>query len=119
MGEFTIAPPGGLSRPCDPWSSHGPAADLEPGSTQAGLRVSGADERLVTMDRATRYAADRRWPVDNSTVCYAVAVHQVRTSAADSGTRRAPLTPANAPLLETEELTILTAWAEGVSKAAA
>ena len=32
-------------------------------------------------------AADRRWPVDNSTFCYAVAVHQV--TASDVGVRNA------------------------------
>lgn len=84
---------------------------LEPGAHAVLLTVA--------MDRATRYAADQRWPVDNSTVCYAVAVHQVRASADDSGLQRAPLTPATAPVLDTEELSVLTAWAEGVSEAAA
>ena len=64
-------------------------------------------------------AADRRWPVDNSTFCYAVAVHQVHASDAGSPAQPAPQTAATVPLLETEELTILTAWAEGVSEAAA
>jgi hypothetical protein len=82
---------------------------LEPGAHAVLLTVA--------MDRGTRYAADFRRPVDNSTFSYAVAVHQVRAS--DSGTQRTPLTPATVPLLETEELTILTAWAEGVSEAAA
>jgi hypothetical protein len=72
----------------------------------------------VSFDHATRYAADRRWPVDNSTFCYAVAVHQVRASDVGSGTQPAP-TATTIPLLETEELTILTCWAEGVSEAAA
>jgi hypothetical protein len=31
----------------------------------------------VCMDRATRYSADRRWPVDNSTSGYGVAVHHI------------------------------------------
>jgi len=73
----------------------------------------------VAFDRATRYAADRRWPVDNSTFGYAVAVHQVHASNIGSATQPAPPTAATMPLLETEELTILTAWAEGVSEAAA
>ena len=82
---------------------------------------SGAHAVLltVTADRAPRYTADRRWPVDNSTSCYAVGVHQVRAAATDSETQRAPFADATMPLLETEELTILTAWAEGVSEAAA
>jgi hypothetical protein len=84
---------------------------LEPGAHAVLL--------TVTMDRAARYAADRRWPIDNSTFCYAVAVHQVRAS--DVGSPEQPAAPmvATMPLLETEELTILTAWAEGVSEAAA
>jgi hypothetical protein len=73
----------------------------------------------VSFDRATRYAADRRWPVDNSTFCYGVAVHQVRASDVGSGAKPAQPTAATAPLLETEELTILTSWAEGLSEAAA
>jgi hypothetical protein len=64
-------------------------------------------------------AADRRWPVDNSTFCYGVAVHQVHATDVGSGTPAAPPTAATTPLLETDELTILTCWAEGVSEAAA
>jgi hypothetical protein len=83
---------------------------LEPGAH--GVMVT------VCMDRATRYTADRRWPVDNSTSCYGVAVHQVH--AASTGSAPAPpssMAPAQ-PLLELDELTVLTAWAEGVSEAA-
>jgi hypothetical protein len=71
------------------------------------------------MDRAPRYTADRRWPVDNGTACYVVAVHQVRASGAGSGTQPALSTASTDPVLDTEELTILTAWAEGVSEATA
>jgi hypothetical protein len=71
------------------------------------------------MDRAARYTADRRWPVDNSTFSYAVAVHQVQASGIGSGTQPAVSSAAAVRVLETEELTILTAWAEGVSEAAA
>ena len=50
-----------------------------------------------------------------------MALHQVRASDVGAGTR--PTTtasaPASMPLLETEELTILTCWAEGVAEAAA
>ena len=74
----------------------------------------------VCMDRATRYSADRRWPVDNSTSCYGVAVHQVRASSVGSGPPQSPPpTTSTAPVLELDELTILTAWAEGVSEVAA
>jgi hypothetical protein len=81
----------------------------------------GAHAVLLTvcMDRATRFSGDRRWPVDNSTSCYAVAVHQVHASATGSGPPLSPPTTPTAPLLDIDELTILTAWAEGVSEAAA
>ena len=85
---------------------------LEPGAQGVLL--------TVCMDRATRYSADRRWPVDNSTSCYGVAVHQVRASSTGSGPPQSPPpTTSTTPVLELDELTILTAWAEGVSEAAA
>ena len=84
---------------------------LEPGAH--GVLVT------VSMDRASRYTADRRWPVANSTFSYAVAVQQVRASATGSGTRPTASAAVTEPVLETEELTILTVWAEGVSEAAA
>jgi hypothetical protein len=83
---------------------------LEPGAQ--GVLVT------VSMDRAPRYTADRRWPVTNSTFSYAVAVQQVRASATGSGTQPAASTAASVRVLESEELTILTVWAEGVSEAA-
>ncbi|HEY2563814.1 MAG TPA: hypothetical protein VGI44_08875 [Acidimicrobiales bacterium] len=73
----------------------------------------------VCMDRATRYSADLRRPIDNSTSCYNVAVHQVRASSAGSGAPRSSSTTPTTPVLELDELTVLTAWAEGVSEAAA
>jgi hypothetical protein len=84
---------------------------LEPGAHAVLL--------TVCMDRAPRYSADRRWPVDNSTSCYNVAVQQVRASSAGSGPPPSPPTAPTKPALGGEELTILTAWAEGVSEAAA
>ena len=68
------------------------------------------------MDRATRYSANGRGPVDNGTSTSAVAVHQVRAASAGSGAP--PTTPAR-PVLGLDELTVLTAWAEGVSEVAA
>jgi hypothetical protein len=84
---------------------------LEPGAHAVLLTLS--------MDRATRYSADRRWPVDNSTSTYQVALHQVRASSAGSATPPSRSITSTKPVLNTEELTILTAWAEGVSEAAA
>jgi len=73
----------------------------------------------VTMDRATRRSADGRWPVDNGTSCCNAAVYQVRASRVGSEPTPSRSTTPAAHILETEELTILTAWAEGVSEAAA
>jgi hypothetical protein len=72
----------------------------------------------VCMDRATRYTADRRWPVDNTTSAYGVAVQQVR--AAPTGSPPPPSQSSMSPrqMLELDELTVLTAWAEGVSETA-
>jgi hypothetical protein len=84
---------------------------LEPGAHGVVL--------TVCMDRATRRSADGRWPVDNGTRAFDVAVNQVRASTA--GSRAAPSVP-DAPaehLLEVEELTVLTAWAEAVAEALA
>ena len=81
----------------------------------------GAHAVLVTvaMNRATRFSADGRWPIDNSTSCSAVAVHQVRASNTGSASPQLPSTASAVPVLELDELTVLTVWAEGVSEAAA
>ncbi len=72
------------------------------------------------MDRATRNTADRRRPTDNSTSVYGVSVYPVRAASSGSEpSQTPPSTASTAPTLELEELTILTAWAEGVSEAIA
>jgi hypothetical protein len=78
---------------------------------------AGADAVLFTvcMDRATRRTADGRWPVENGTACFDVAVHQVRASTESPAPRHSLAAPAE-PLLEVQELTVLTAWAEGVAE---
>jgi hypothetical protein len=80
----------------------------------------GAQGVLVTvcMDRATRYCADGRWPVDNCTSAYGVAVRQIRASSTGSPKPRSPSSTSTDRVLELDELTVLTAWAEGVSEAA-
>ncbi len=73
----------------------------------------------VCMDRATRRSADGRWPLDNGTRVFDVAVHQVRASNTGS---ESPPSRAGVPaqhLLEVEELTVLTAWAEAAAEALA
>jgi hypothetical protein len=82
---------------------------------------SGAQAVLLTvcMDRATRRCADGRWPVDNGTYCFDVGVEQIRAS--ELGTRSpSPRPPAStAHVLEAQDLTVLTAWAEAVAEAMA
>jgi hypothetical protein len=81
----------------------------------------GAQGVLLTAcaDRATRRSADGRWPVDNATDYFDVAVHQVRVPAARP---QAPYSPARklAPsVLDAEELSILAGWAAGTAEALA
>jgi hypothetical protein len=73
----------------------------------------------VCMARTTRRSADGRRPVDNGTHAFDVAVHQVRASdAGQEQTPRRARRPAERPL-EVEDLTVLTAWAEGAAEALA
>jgi hypothetical protein len=78
----------------------------------------GAQGVLLTvcMDRATRRSADGRWPVDNGTHCFNVAVQQISAASTDTEPR-SPRTRLFTPhLLETDDLTVLTAWAEAVAE---
>src|SRR4029077_12306218 len=68
-------------------------------------------------DRATRRSADGRIPVDNGTHCFDVAVHQVRASPPGSPSPRSTAGQAVPHVLGTEDLTLLTAWAEAVAEA--
>jgi hypothetical protein len=70
----------------------------------------------ICMSRATRRSADGRTPVDNGTYCYDVAVHQLRAASVGSASACSrPATSTRYPL-ESEELTILTAWAEAAAE---
>src|SRR5262245_8202047 len=73
----------------------------------------------VCMDRATRRSADGRRPVDNGTRTFGVAVHQVRASGTGSKAGPPRAEPAAEHLLQVEELTVLTAWAEAAAEALA
>jgi hypothetical protein len=79
----------------------------------------GAHAVLLTVctDRATRRSADARTPVDNSMHCFDVAVHQVRASPTGSRPQSPPAVHAASHVLETEDLSVLTAWAEAVVEA--
>jgi len=77
---------------------------------------AGAHAVLLTMcmDRATRRSADGRIPVDNGTHCFDVAVHQVRATSTVSPSPPPTAGQAATHVLESEELTVLTSWAEAV-----
>jgi hypothetical protein len=79
----------------------------------------GAHGVLLTVctDRATRRSADARIPVDNGISCFDVAVHQVRASPTGTRSPRPPAAHVAPHLLELEDLTVLTAWAEAVVEA--
>jgi hypothetical protein len=71
----------------------------------------------ICMDRASRRSADGRMPVENGTQAFDVATHQVVAAPAGSGPGL-PRSGTSAPhVLESEELTMLTAWAEAVAEA--
>src|SRR5262249_37656506 len=82
---------------------------------------AGAQGVLLTVcgDYVSRRSADGRWPVDNVTHYFDVAVHQVRATGAPSGPSNAQSAPPAPRVLEADELTILTGWAQGVAEALA
>jgi len=82
---------------------------------------AGAQGVLLTAcgGRATRRTADGRWPVDNSSEYFDVATFQVRVRD-ERGGRSDSHSEAPAPaVLDTDEVTILTGWAEAVAEALA
>ena len=84
---------------------------LEPGAQGILLTLSG--------DRATRRSADGRYPVDNVTDYFDVAVHQVRAWSAGSRSSNAQSGALAPRVLEADELTILTGWAQALAEALA
>jgi hypothetical protein len=84
---------------------------LEPGAQGVLLTLCGA--------RATRRTADGRWPVESGTHYFDVAVHQIRASEARS---ESPSSRPPSPIprvIEVDDLTILTGWAEALAEALA
>ena len=80
----------------------------------------GAQGILLTMcgDNATRRTSDGRWPVQNAIDYFDVAVYQVRASAKTRNP--VPWSATTTPnALETEDVTVLTGWAEGAAEALA
>jgi hypothetical protein len=82
---------------------------------------AGAQGVLLTvcMSRTTRRSADGRRPVDNGTHAFDVAVHQVRAGKSRRERTRPDAGPAAERPLDVEEVTVLTAWAEGAAEALA
>ena len=80
---------------------------------------AGAQGILLTLsgDRATRRSADGRCPVDNVTDYFDVAVHQVRAGSAGSRSSNPQSGPLAPRVLEADELTILTGWAQALAEA--
>ena len=84
---------------------------LEPGAHGVILTLSG--------DRATRRSADGRWPLDTATRYFDAAVHQIQASDTGSGSANRRPGAQTPPVLEADELTIITGWAEGLAEALA
>ena len=84
---------------------------LEPDAQGVLLTVCGA--------RATRHSADGRWPVESGTHYFDVAVHQIRASDARSESASSHSGSPTPPVIEVDDLTILTGWAEAIAEALA
>jgi hypothetical protein len=82
---------------------------LEPGAQGILLSASG--------DRATRRSSDGRWPVENGSELFDMSVYQVRAASTGSGAATLPSERPMPPVLELDELTILTSWAEAAAEA--
>lgn len=82
---------------------------------------TGAHAVLLTVctDRTTRRSADGRRPVDNGTACFDVAVQQITAAATASSASSPPSRTPSPRMLECEEITVLTGWAEAVAEAMA
>ena len=82
---------------------------------------AGAQAVLLTVcgDRAARRSADGRVPVDNGTECFDVAVRQIDAATVASRAPRRPVRPTAARVLEPDQLTVVTGWAEAVAEALA
>jgi hypothetical protein len=82
---------------------------LEPGAQ--GVLLS------ATADLALRRSSDGRWPVANCVELFDCGVYQVQ--AAPGGSNTHPPQAARAPLLDVQDVTVLTSWAEAVAEALA
>jgi hypothetical protein len=84
---------------------------LEPGAQGVLLTASA--------DLTTRQSGDGRRPIDNCTEFFDVGAYQVRAgNRVSSPTNSRPANARTATILEIEDLTVLTSWAEAVAEAA-
>jgi len=84
---------------------------LEPGAQGILLTLCG--------DYTTRRSIDGRRPVDNVTHYFDVAIHQVRATSAGSGVSNARSGMPAGRVLATDDLSVLTGWAQAVAEALA
>src|SRR5262249_31422774 len=82
---------------------------------------AGAQGVLLTLcgNRTARRSADGRYPVDNATEYFDVAVHQVRAASAPASLSNSKSEVPESPPLELDELTIFTGWAQALVEAVA
>jgi hypothetical protein len=82
---------------------------------------AGVQGVLLTLcgKRTARRSADGRYPVDNATEYFDVAVHQVRAGSAAASMSKSKSEALESRSLELDELTILTGWAQALVEAAA
>ena len=73
----------------------------------------------VCVDRAIRRSCDGRLPIENGTELFDVGVHQVRAASVGSGSLDSLAETPARPVLEANELTILTSWTEAAAEALA
>lgn len=70
----------------------------------------------ASADRATRRSYDGRRPVDNDIEFFSLSVYQVQAAGAGSDLGGSGLDPPSVHVLEGEDLTILTSWAEAFAE---
>jgi len=82
---------------------------------------AGAQGLILTVcgNRTARRSADGRYPVDNATEYFDVAVHQVRAGSAAARLSNSQPEAPESRSLELDELTIFTGWAQALAEAAA
>jgi hypothetical protein len=73
----------------------------------------------ASADLTTRRSSDGRRPIDNCTEFFDVGVYQVRPAKVGSPARTAVHGTPRAGVLEPDELTVLTSWAEAIAEALA